>query len=68
MGQAVATEEAILELFEDSDKPFLTPSDIADAFGITNPAVNKRLPDMVERGDLEREKVGAAAVVYWPSD
>lgn len=45
----------------------VTASEIAEAVGMSGPGVNKRLSNLVERGDVVRKEVGARAVVYWCS-
>lgn len=55
----------IRRLFRNSDYPVLTAKDIEEKFGISNQAANYRLQKMVERGTIEKRKVGGAAAVYW---
>jgi DNA excision repair protein ERCC-3 len=63
------SDDRIVALIRDSEYPVLTAKQISDAFGVTRQAVNKRITDLVERGDLERMEVGSSAVVYYvPGD
>jgi len=59
------TYEKIQQLFRNSDYPVLTAKDIEEKFGVSNQAANYRLQKMVERGTVEKRKVGGAAAVYW---
>lgn len=59
------TYKKIKELFRNSKFPILTAKDIEEEFGISNQAANYRLKKMVNRGTVERRKVGGAAAVYW---
>jgi predicted transcriptional regulator len=60
------SDERIIELIRESQYPVLTAKQISDAFGVTRQAVNYRLSDLVEDGELERMDVGSSAVVYYP--
>lgn len=42
-----------------------TSGEIADGVSIGRKAVNKRLPDLVDRGLLHRKEAGANAIIYW---
>jgi len=42
-----------------------TSGEIADGVTIGRKAVNKRLPELVDRGLLHRKQVGANAIIYW---
>jgi predicted ArsR family transcriptional regulator len=42
-----------------------TSGEIADGVSIGRKGVNKRLPDLVDRGLLHRKQVGANAIIYW---
>lgn len=42
-----------------------TSGEIADGVSIGRKAVNKRLPDLAQRGFLHRKEVGANAIIYW---
>jgi predicted transcriptional regulator len=60
------SDERIVQLIRDSQYPVLTAKQISDAFGVTRQAVNYRLSDLVDDGELERMDVGSSAVVYYP--
>ncbi len=59
------TYEKVKQLFRNSKYPVLTAKDLEKKFGISNQAANYRLNKMVERGAVEKRKVGGAAAVYW---
>jgi predicted transcriptional regulator len=59
------TPETVRRLFRQLDRPVMTASDMAEAFGMTGENANYHLRKMVDNGMIRREKVGAAAVVYW---
>ena len=42
-----------------------TASEVADDLGIVRRTAYNKLQALVERGDLNRKKVGSRAVVYW---
>lgn len=56
-----------LEYIRGHRRPFVKTSDIEDAFGISQQAAYNRLRALEELGELEREKMGARAVAWWPS-
>jgi DNA-binding MarR family transcriptional regulator len=56
---------AIRRLFRELHRPIITTNDIATAFGITPQAANYQLKRFEREGIIVREKLGAAAVVYW---
>lgn len=58
------TLDAVLEVFEDSDLPVLTASEIANELGCSRPAAYNKLETLVEQGDIHKKKVGARAAVY----
>jgi len=59
------TDNQILQLFREADAPVLTAGDLAEQLPVTKAAVNKRLRQLVDEQELNRKKVGGAAVVYW---
>lgn len=59
------TPETIRRLFRDVNRPVITAKDIATAFDISPQSANYHLDRLEEEGVVVREKVGAAAVVYW---
>jgi len=60
------SDKRIVELIRDSEYPVLTAKQISDAFGVTRQAVNNRITQLVEDGNLDRMEVGSSAVVYYP--
>jgi response regulator of citrate/malate metabolism len=58
------TLDAVLAVFEETDLPVLTASEVADEVACSRPAAYNKLETLVERGDLHKKKVGARAAVY----
>jgi DNA-binding transcriptional ArsR family regulator len=65
--ETVANDE-LLAVFETTDLPVLTATDIADNLPIYRRAVTHRLKGMREAGLVDSRKVGGSAVVWWISD
>jgi response regulator of citrate/malate metabolism len=65
-GQYVKTVnlESILAVFEQAEVHVLTASEVAEELGCSRPSAYNKLEDLVERGELDKKKVGARAVVY----
>jgi len=56
----------IIEFMRNDEQPVLTAKEIAAEFDVTNAAVNKRLNQLEEDGEVVKKRVGSAAVVWWP--
>lgn len=50
------------------DCPVVGTKDIADQIDMTSQGTRRRLEKLVEKGELERKKIGGGAVIYWPVD
>lgn len=48
--------------------PVATSPELSDRLDMSSTGVNNRLRDLVNRGLVKRQKVGANAIVYWLSD
>jgi predicted ArsR family transcriptional regulator len=59
------SDQDILKVFDNTDDPFLTASEIADQLPVSRQAVNYRLDRMHEEGLVGRKKTGARAVGWW---
>jgi len=57
----------IIQFLRNKEEPVATPSEVAEHFDVTNQAVNKRLNELADSGSVVKKKVGASAVVYWPT-
>lgn len=62
------SDRAILDLFAETDAPFLTAPEIAERFGVSRQAITYRLKRMHEEGLVERKEAGSSAVVWWVPD
>lgn len=60
------SNEDLLDVFRESEKPVLTATQVADEVSIGRKAVLERLRKLEDAGMLERMEVGARAVVWWP--
>ncbi len=59
------SDDEILEVFRESDHPFLGTSEVAEAVGFSQPkGAYKRLEQLVDDGDLKKRKVGGTSI-YW---
>ena len=63
-----ATDAKILDTFREYDDPVLTTSELADALPIGQRAVYNRLQSLAEENQIEKKKVGARGIIWWPSD
>ncbi|MHC3437204.1 hypothetical protein ACYJ1Y_03675 [Natrialbaceae archaeon A-gly3] len=59
------SDEDLLDVFRESEKPVLTAKQVAGEVSIGRKAVLERLRGLEERGMVERMVVGARAVVWW---
>lgn len=64
-GSGRVSEQDILKIFDNSDDPILTSSEIADELPVSRQAVNYRLKQMHEEGLVDRKETGARAVAWW---
>jgi len=64
---AVVSDDDLLAVFTESDKPVLTVPMVADNVPIGRKAVHTRLQNLHSKGKLKRMEVGARAVVWWPA-
>ncbi|WP_200531934.1 winged helix-turn-helix domain-containing protein [Halorubrum sp. LN27] len=60
-------DQQILQLFEESDDPFLTTSEVADEFGFTNSGILKRLKALADDGKLGSKSAGKGKA-WWLTD
>lgn len=58
------TLDSVLRVFEEADLPVLTAGEVADELDCSRSGAYNKLEELVERGDLQKKKVGARAVVY----
>lgn len=58
------TKSRLIKIFRDSDKPILTTGEIIDQVPVTRPAVNPKLRDLVEEGELGARKA-SNTWFYW---
>jgi response regulator of citrate/malate metabolism len=62
------TLESVLDVFRRTELPVLTATEVADELGCARPTAYQKLETLVDRGELNKKKVGARAVVYVYSD
>ena len=63
--EAQVTKEELLRKIRGHENPFVTSSEMADAFGVKRQTAYKHLERLCESGKLEKEKVGGSAAIYW---
>lgn len=59
------SDEEILNVFERTNDPILTASEIGEEIEMGRRGVLSRLENLEERGVLESKKVGGRSVVWW---
>lgn len=59
------SEQDILRIFDRSEEPFLTASEIAEELPVTVQAVNYRLNQMYEDDLVGKKRTGASSVGWW---
>ncbi|MDL0129844.1 hypothetical protein PNP59_02690 [Halobacterium salinarum] len=62
------SDEELLGVFRESEKPVLTATMVAGEVSIGRKAVLERLRELEDAGQVKRMEVGARAVVWWPAD
>lgn len=61
------TIDDVIAVLTERDDP-LTGKEVGEALGISNRSALDKLNSLEEKGNVERKKVGAGAVVWWLSD
>ena len=59
------TEQDILKVFDATEDPFLTTSEIAEQLPVSRQAVHHRLEQMREKGLVDKKKTGARGAGWW---
>ena len=59
------TEQDILKVFDATDDPFLTTSEIADELPLSRQAIHHRLTQMHEKDLVDKKKTGARGAGWW---
>jgi DeoR/GlpR family transcriptional regulator of sugar metabolism len=61
------SHDEVLEFVLANRKPFAKTTDVAERFSdVSKRTIQSRLNDLVERGELKKDNVGAKAVVWYP--
>lgn len=60
--------DEVINWLKEHDRPFATASEMADAMGVRNAAIHKRMKNLISKGIVEKKVVGASAAVYWLCD
>ena len=61
------TEQDILKVFDATDDPFLTASEIANQLPVSRQAVHHRLEQMCEKALVDKKKTCARGAGWWAS-
>ena len=61
------TIDDVVAVLTERDEP-LTGKEVGEELGISNRSALDKLNSLEEKGNVERKKVGAGAVVWWLSD
>jgi len=59
------TEQDILKVFDATDDPFLTTTEIAERLPVSRQAIHHRLTQMREKGLVDKKKTGARGAGWW---
>jgi len=59
------SDEAILEVFQQSEDPFLIASEVAEDLSIGQRATYKRLKKLEKDGKLESKSIGGRGTGWW---
>lgn len=62
------SDEDLLDVFRESEKPVLTATVVAGEVSIGRKAVLERLRELSNEDVVKRMEVGARAVVWWPAN
>jgi Fic family protein len=62
------TFDKVLAVFEDAELPVLTASEVAEELDCSRPTAYNKLEELVDRGEIQKKKVGARAAVYIQMD
>lgn len=62
----MATEEEYLVAVRARPEGFATASEVANTLGVARQTAHDNLQGLVDKGDLEKKKVGAHAVIWFP--
>lgn len=62
------TDDELLAVFRDSDKPVLRASGVAEQVSIGRKAVYNRLEKLLDKSDLQRMKLGNVVAYYLPAE
>lgn len=63
-GNEKVSDEQILTLFQATNDPYLTASEVAEQFSMTRQGAHARLLDLHDDGELNRKKTGRT-VGWW---
>ncbi len=58
------TLDSVMSVFGSADLPVLTATEVAEVLDCSRPSAYNKLEKLVDRGELQKKKVGARAVVY----
>lgn len=62
------TDAEILATFREHKDPVLTTSEVANSLPVGQRATYNRLQSLAEENQLEKKKVGARGIIWWPTD
>ncbi len=63
--EAQVTKEKLLREIREHENPFITSTEAAEALGVKRQTAYKHLERLCEEGELQKEKVGGSAAIYW---
>ncbi|QKY21196.1 helix-turn-helix domain-containing protein [Halolamina sp. CBA1230] len=58
------TLDSVLSVFQNANLPVLTATEVAEELDCSRASAYNKLESLVDRGELQKKKVGARAVVY----
>lgn len=61
-------DDEIIQFMRESDRPFITSTDLAEEAEIARQNAYRRLQRLHEAGRIEKYKAGGSAVCWWVPD
>jgi DNA-binding IclR family transcriptional regulator len=61
-------DDEIIRFIRESERPFVTATEVADEGDMSRQNAYRRLQRMTDEGRIEKYKAGSAAVIWWVDD
>lgn len=60
--------DAVHAVIEEEEQPFVTVREVAEVLDVSGESARRKLTRLADEGRVDRKKVGARAVAWWPTD